>query len=256
MKILITGGTGFIGGRIKNLLSNNKDYNITSLSSKDCDLLDLNQVEHLFKEKYDVVINCAAKGVSNLDDEQVYWDNLTIFNNLKLYKEKYNTFINIGSGSELNPTHWYSKSKAKIWEEIQKEDNFYNVRVWGCFGKGEPEFRFFNKLFASQKQNTKFTINKNIYFDFIWVDDLVRIIEQIMLNPPSFKEINAVYKEKYSLINLATLASNHFKFSFPIEIIHTNYPFRNKIPTYNGELNHNYKVEGLIKGLKSYWNEY
>lgn len=252
MKILITGGAGFIGKRITTLL---KDYDVTSLSSKDCDLLDLNQVEHLFKEKYDVVINCAAKGVSNLDDEQVYWDNLTIFNNLKLYKEKYNTFINIGSGSELNPTHWYSKSKAKIWEEIQKEDNFYNVRVWGCFGKGEPEFRFFNKLFSSQKQNTNFTINKNIYFDFIWVDDLVRIIEQVMLNPPSFKEINAVYKEKYSLVDLAFLTKNHFKFQFNVELL-PNYNPHDEIPTYGGVLNHNYKVEGLIKGLESYWNEY
>jgi nucleoside-diphosphate-sugar epimerase len=252
MKILITGGAGFIGKRITTLL---KDYDVTSLSSKDCDLLDLNQVEHLFKEKYDVVINCAAKGVSNLDDEQVYWDNLTIFNNLKLYKEKYNTFINIGSGSELTPTHWYSKSKAKIWEEIQKEDNFYNVRVWGCFGKGEPEFRFFNKLFSSQKQNTNFTINKNIYFDFIWVDDLVRIIEQVMLNPPSFKEINAVYKEKYSLVDLAFLTKNHFKFQFNVELL-PNYNPHDEIPTYGGVLNHNYKVEGLIKGLESYWNEY
>ena len=252
MKILITGGAGFIGKRITTLL---KDYDVTSLSSKDCDLLDLNQVEHLFKEKYDVVINCAAKGVSNLDDEQVYWDNLTMFNNLKLYKEKYNTFINIGSGSELNPTHWYSKSKAKIWEGIKKEDNFYNVRVWGCFGKGEPEFRFFNKLFSSQKQNTSFTINKNIYFDFIWVDDLVRIIEQVMLNPPSFKEINAVYKEKYSLVDLAFLTKNHFKFQFNVELL-PNYNPHDEIPTYGGVLNHNYKVEGLIKGLESYWNEY
>jgi UDP-glucose 4-epimerase len=252
MKILITGGAGFIGKRITTLL---KDYDVTSLSSKDCDLLDLNQVEHLFKEKYDVVINCAAKGVSNLDDEQVYWDNLTIFNNLKLYKEKYNTFINIGSGSELTPTHWYSKSKAKIWEGIKKEDNFYNVRVWGCFGKGEPEFRFFNKLFSSQKQNTSFTINKNIYFDFIWVDDLVRIIEQVMLNPPSFKEINAVYKEKYSLVDLAFLTKNHFKFQFNVELL-PNYNPHDEIPTYGGVLNHNYKVEGLIKGLESYWNEY
>ena len=43
MKILITGGAGFIGKRITTLL---KDYDVTSLSSKDCDLLDLNQVEH------------------------------------------------------------------------------------------------------------------------------------------------------------------------------------------------------------------
>ena len=252
MKILITGGAGFIGKRITTLL---KDYDVTSLSSKDCDLLDLNQVEHLFKEKYDVVINCAAKGVSNLDDEQVYWDNLTMFNNLKLYKEKYNTFINIGSGSELNPTHWYSKSKAKIWEGIKKEDNFYNVRVWGCFGKGEPKFRFFNKLFLSQKQNTSFTINKNMYFDFIWVEDLARIIEQVILNPPSSKEVNAVYKEKYSLVDLAFLTKNHFKFQFNVELL-PNYNPHDEIPTYGGVLNHNYKVEGLIKGLESYWNEY
>jgi UDP-glucose 4-epimerase len=252
MKILITGGTGFIGKRITVLL---KDYDITSLSSKDCDLLDLNQVEQLFKEKYDVVIHCAAKGISNLDDEKVYWDNLTMFNNLKLYKNKYNKFINIGSGSELNPTHWYSKSKAKIWEEIQKEDNFYNVRIWGCFGKGEPEFRFFNKLFLSQKQNTTFTINKNIYFDFIWVDDLVRIIEQVILNSPNSKEINAVYEKKYSLVDLAFLVKNHFKFKVNIKFPYS-YPPYNGLSTYGGKLNHDYKVEGLIKGLEIYWDEY
>lgn len=252
MKILITGGSGFIGKRITALL---KDYDITSLSSKDCDLLDLNQVEQIFKEKYDVIIHCAAKGISNLDDEQVYWDNLTMFNNLKLYKNKYNKFINIGSGSELNPTHWYSKSKAKIWEEIQKEDNFYNVRIWGCFGKGEPEFRFFNKLFSSQKQNTTFTINKNMYFDFIWVDDLVRIIEQVILNSPNSKEINAVYEKKYSLVDLAFLVKNHFKFKVNIEFPYS-YPPYNGLSTYGGKLNHDYKVEGLIKGLEVYWDEY
>lgn len=58
MKTLITGGTGLIGSEFKS------PYKI---SSKDCDLLDINQVEEFFeKENFDSIIHTAARvgGVS------------------------------------------------------------------------------------------------------------------------------------------------------------------------------------------------
>jgi GDP-L-fucose synthase len=60
MKILVTGGTGLVGHGIQSIC---KDYNheFIFLSSKDCDLLDLKQVQNLFeKENPDFVIHLAA----------------------------------------------------------------------------------------------------------------------------------------------------------------------------------------------------
>ena len=111
-------------------------------------------------------------------------------------------------------------------------------------------------IYKNLTQNGKLQLTKNILTEYLLNITNFDIKTLPVQSIYTYDDILSLNLEKYSLINLATLASNHFKFSFPIEIIHTNYPFRNKIPTYNGELNHNYKVEGLIKGLKSYWNEY
>jgi GDP-L-fucose synthase len=60
MKILVTGGTGLVGYGIQDI---HYDYNhdFIFISSKDCNLLDLQQVKELFeKEKPDYVIHLAA----------------------------------------------------------------------------------------------------------------------------------------------------------------------------------------------------
>jgi GDP-L-fucose synthase len=60
MKILVTGGTGLVGHGIQSICKD-YDYEFIFLSSKDCDLLDLKQVQNLFeKEKPDFVIHLAA----------------------------------------------------------------------------------------------------------------------------------------------------------------------------------------------------
>ena len=60
MKILVTGGTGLVGHGIQSICKD-YDHEFIFLSSKDCDLLDLKQVQKLFeKEKPDLVIHLAA----------------------------------------------------------------------------------------------------------------------------------------------------------------------------------------------------
>jgi len=60
MKILVTGGTGLVGHGIQSICKE-YDHEFIFLSSKDCDLLDLKQVQNLFeKENPDFVIHLAA----------------------------------------------------------------------------------------------------------------------------------------------------------------------------------------------------
>lgn len=60
MKLLVTGGTGLVGSALKNVIENNK-YNVTYLSSKDCDLTNYENCYNLFKKiKPDFVIHLAA----------------------------------------------------------------------------------------------------------------------------------------------------------------------------------------------------
>ena len=60
MKILVTGGTGLVGNGIQQI-QNNYTHQFVFLGSKDCDLLNLDNVKQLFeKEKPDCVIHLAA----------------------------------------------------------------------------------------------------------------------------------------------------------------------------------------------------
>ena len=61
MKVLVTGGTGLVGSAINEVRDKDDDVEWLFLSSKDCDLRDVNAVDNLFsREKPDVVIHLAA----------------------------------------------------------------------------------------------------------------------------------------------------------------------------------------------------
>ena len=61
MKVLVTGGTGLVGSAINEGCDKDDDVEWLFLSSKDCDLRDVNAVDNLFsREKPDVVIHLAA----------------------------------------------------------------------------------------------------------------------------------------------------------------------------------------------------
>ena len=59
-KILVTGGTGLVGNAIEKI-SNDYNYQFVFLSSKDCDLTNLNETQSLFqKHNPDFVIHLAS----------------------------------------------------------------------------------------------------------------------------------------------------------------------------------------------------
>jgi GDP-L-fucose synthase len=61
-KILITGGSGLVGHALLKVLRNNGFTNLCPLSSKDCNLIEKNQVEKVFgRIKPDYVFHLAAK---------------------------------------------------------------------------------------------------------------------------------------------------------------------------------------------------
>ncbi len=61
MKILITGGNGYIASSIYKLIC--AKYDVMSISRNDFDLTAFNDMNEFFQDKYfDVVIHCAVQG--------------------------------------------------------------------------------------------------------------------------------------------------------------------------------------------------
>ena len=103
MDILITGANGFLGKELSFHLG--KDFNVTTISRKDVDLNNLQDLENFFEGKYfDLVLHCAIQGGhrSQEDSAEIVHENIKMFLNLTKFSDQFTYLINFGSGAELD----------------------------------------------------------------------------------------------------------------------------------------------------------
>ena len=153
-KIIVTGVSGLLGSAIKKELEEDKNHEF--LSSKDCNLLNLDSVSRAFedgsKNGYDTIINCAAKvgGVkANIDDnEGFFMDNYIINKNVLeiAYKFKYKNVVSILSTCIFPDDVEYPLTADKIDQGPPHDSNYgysYSKRLLGyqtkIFGSMIPD---------------------------------------------------------------------------------------------------------------------
>lgn len=193
-RVCVLGAAGFIG---KNLL---RDTDWTGVTRQELDLTDPETVKEYFrKHEYDVVIHCAVIGGSRLkpDDGEVFYKNLLMFENVVVaFRGK---IIYFSSGAALRgnpPSDPYGMSKWLIDRRIETLPNAFSLRIWGCYGPGEPSTRFS----AVCKKEGHVVIDKDRYFDFIDVEDVRKIVnEYVSCKWEMPKDCNLVYPEKLLL---------------------------------------------------------
>ena len=204
MKILITGIDGYIG---KSLCYNLNDYNITGINRKICDLTNSEQVDNFFKDKYfDVVIHCASAGGSRLkkDDNDIFINNMKMFENLVSNESKYKKFIHFGSGAQYTPNNPYGLSKKLIADMINEKPNFYNLIIYGVFDENELDTRFIKANILKCINDEPMAIHKDKYMDFFHMDDLVDLVE-FYINNDGDKSVECKYEEVYRLTHISEM---------------------------------------------------
>jgi dTDP-4-dehydrorhamnose reductase len=234
MKILITGGKGYIAKSINNALWDK--YHIMAPGRDELDLTDKSSVDKFFENKhFDVVIHTAIKGGSRLteDDESVSFWNLVMFYNLLSKKDHFSKLINMGSGAEkYSPDSPYGYSKKIINKLIHKYDNFYTLRIYGVFDENELDTRFIKASIKRYINNEPIIIHQDKLMDFFYMKDLVLLIEFYILNNNLDKEIDCIYDDTVSLSNIAKQINNLSISKVPINI-EDSLPGYNYIGIYN-----------------------
>ena len=208
MKILITGTNGYVG---KSLCYGLNGYNITGINRKICDLTNSDQVNNFFKDKhFDVVIHCAASGGSRLrkDSDDIFKNNIKMFENLLYEKDHYNKFIHFGSGAQYDyPLTPYGLSKKLIADMIDKTPNFYNLIIYGVFDENELDTRFIKANILKCMDDQPMVIHKDKYMDFFHMSDLIELVKVYINNNNCDKSIECKYEEVYRLTHIAEMIS-------------------------------------------------
>ena len=226
MKILITGGNGNIAKMIKNNLGNK--YEVTNLGRNDLNVLDQFDIEkYLSTHSFDILVHAAISGGRRTKDENgdVTHNNLLMLENLLKYADRFKMIINFDSAAIYDrdtdifnrkeneiytiPTDYYGFSKYLIYQRSLHFNNMYNFRIFNIFHKNEEHDRFIKMCFNAKKNNSSVTIFEDKYFDFMYEDDFIKIVQYYFenVNTPTklIKTINICYEKKYKLSEIAKL---------------------------------------------------
>ena len=256
MKILITGGDGYIAKSISKGLWNGSDrYDITSINRKDFDLTDREATDKWFYGKhFDVVIHTAVKGGSRLseDNSDIFYQNIQMFYNLLNNKSSFGKLINFGSGAERQmPTDPYGLSKNVINKLIQFEPNFYNIRIFGVFDENELNTRFIKNNINNYIDKKEITIYQDKLMDFFYMKDLVEVVKYYIIKTNLPKITECVYPRKLFLSDIAKMINKLSSYKVPIKLLdsRTSPPYIGNTPSID------IKTIGVTKGIKEVYNK-
>lgn len=261
MKVLITGGRGYIASRLYEHVS--KSHEVTKIDRSDFDLTNYEETKKFFENKhYDIVIHCAIGGGHRLvkDSIQVLDDNLKMYYNLLSNRSCYERFITVGSGAEIYADNEpYGMSKKIISASILEKNNFYNLRVYGIFDENELDTRFIKSNILRYIKGESMEVYQNKLMDFFYMEDFYKVIDYYIKENSDIlhKEFECSYYSSlsylsYSLIDIAKFINNLEDKKVEIKIINenpgTDYIAKNKtiVPI---------EFVGLKEGIKTVYNK-
>ena len=238
MKILLTGGSGFIGSKILNkLISNNITSNVIALTSKqlngvNCIIYNnindfglnkdyFNDITHIihagaFTPKNIFEANDQSKCLTNIE----YTKELLSFNFKKLEAiihlstlDVYaNTHNKICENSKIDPISLYGASKffnEKLVKYYADERGIkhFNLRIGHVYGPGEEKYK---KVLPNAIRNVLLNTPIELWGDgsdlrsFIFIDDVVETVINALNTTSDISDINVVSANSISIKDLLT----------------------------------------------------
>lgn len=240
MRVLVAASTGFIGRNLYEYLQSKDDIDLYRLDSKNCDFTNEEQVKHFLENNwYDVILMCANYGDGrnkNNDVNKVLEYNMRIVLNFEKCSKLFGKLLYFGSGAEFDkrydismvteqdfgnsiPTDQYGLYKYIVNKIIENSDNMYNLRLFGVFGKYEDwKKKFISNVCCKAVKGIPITIRKNVFFDYLWINDLCKIVEHFIYNECEFHSYNVVNGTPISLIEIAELVKEISSKDIPIYV--------------------------------------
>lgn len=213
INILLFGSTGFIGKNIEEYFRDKKKIKVIVPPRKECDVLKYKQVKSCVERvNPDVVINAAYMGVdSNTPVSKKY-----LFNNLKIpvnileackNKNRIRRIIFFGSGLEygdskfpinerqkFGPKNFYAHTKtisSQYSLDLAKKLHLplILIKPFNLYGPHDNKSVIYYVIKSIlNKNNFSVTAGKQVK-DFLYIKDLMTLIEKIIEDEPNVKEV-------------------------------------------------------------------
>jgi UDP-glucose 4-epimerase len=238
MKILITGGSGFIGRNIAEYFRGRAE--VLAPSHTELDLADDSAVRsYLEKAAAEVVIHGAIRpGHRNAQDpSQQFYLNTKMFFSLARNAHLFGKMLFLGSGAVYDHRHYQPKMKEKYFDAyvpqdelgfskyvaakyIERAKNIVELRLFGVFGKYEDyAIRFISNLICKAIFDLPLTLKQDRRFDYLFIDDLMPVLDYFIKHKGKHRAYNVTSGSPVNLLALAEKIKKIAGKDLPIKVM-------------------------------------
>lgn len=235
-RILITGGSGFVGRNLREALAGR--YEIFAPSHRELELLDYEALErYVLGHRIDVIIHGAIHVPMFNGAEKEFFNDMQMFANMEKISRRVEKLLYFGSGAEFDkrydismvreedfgksiPVTEYGLAKYSMNLLARRSENIYNLRLFGIFGKYELwNIKFLSGLCCKAVFDLPLTVRRDCYFDFLSIEDLPEIVGWFIENTPAHHDYNIAHGTQYKLTELAALVKKVSGKDLPITLL-------------------------------------
>jgi nucleoside-diphosphate-sugar epimerase len=224
-KVIITGARGFVGSYLLKYLKK-KNFNVIGLSRrKNCKLYYIKDYLQIKKEPAFLIYLSEESNIFNFNKlsnlqikkkQKVLKVLSTKFKNKFIYASSSKVYsdklkIKLKETSEIRAENKYEKNKIQC-EKIVLKNKGVVLRISNIYGNKIKKESIFLKIIRQIKNKNKnlYLNNTNHIRDFLYIDDLLRLIELVIYNPKT-GIYNVGSGRGLSIFNLLELIFKIFK---------------------------------------------
>jgi UDP-glucose 4-epimerase len=227
MRILITGGSGFIGKNLAEQLASK--YEVSAPPSSELDLLKEQEVrEYLGGRRFDVVVHAATTRSNRrvAAPPDLLDRNCRMFFNLVRSQGQFGKMIHFGSGAEYERAHLpprvreddfdtrvpadaYGFSKYICAKYIERSKGMVDLRLFGVFGPYEDyTVRFISNACCRALAGVPIVLRQDVVFDYLYVKDLAEITSWFIERDARYPAYNVCTGQPVALTELARIVAD------------------------------------------------